>query len=103
MPYLIYARDFADMSKQREEIRAAHRIHLQSIGNKLLASGALLADDGQTVIGGISLIDTDTDDRLEAEKFAYDDPYEKAGIRKETLVLKWRKRWWDGAFFRKLS
>ncbi len=38
-------------------------------------------------IGGISLIDTE--DRTEAEKFAYNDPYAKAGIRKETLILKW--------------
>lgn len=89
------------MSKQREAIREAHRIHLRSIDNKLLASGALLADDGQTVIGGISLIDTD--DRAEAEKFADEDPYAKAGIRKETLILKWRRRWWDGSFFESQS
>ena len=67
-----------------------------NIGNKLLASGALLAEDGKTVIGGISLIDTD--DRLEAERFANDDPYAKAGVRKETLILKWRQRWWNGDF-----
>ena len=56
----------------------------------------LLDDDGKTIIGGISIIDTE--DRSEAEKIASDDSYEKAGIRQETLVLKWRKRWWNGAF-----
>ncbi len=96
MPYLIYALDFKNKAKQREKIREAHRTHLRSMGKKLLASGALLDDDGQTVIGGISLIDTD--DFAEAQKFAYDDPYAKAGIRKETQVLKWRKRWWEGEF-----
>ncbi len=98
MPYLIYARDFDDMDSQREQIREAHREHLRSIGDKLLASGALLDDDGITVIGGISLIDTE--DRAEAEKFAYEDPYGKAGIRKETLILKWRQRWWNGNFLK---
>ncbi|MDF1678858.1 MAG: YciI family protein [Legionellaceae bacterium] len=98
MPYLIYAHDFDGMELKREQIREAHRKHLRSIGDKLLASGALLDDDGITVIGGISLIDTE--DRAEAEKFAYEDPYETAGIRKETLILKWRQRWWDGKFLK---
>jgi uncharacterized protein YciI len=96
MTYLIYAIDFEEQDDKREEIRIAHRDHLRSIGNKLLASGALLSEDGRTVIGGISLIDTDN--FSEAESFALADPYQKAGIRKELKILKWRKRWWEGQF-----
>ncbi len=96
MPYLIYAIDHSGMDQQREAIRQAHREYLKSHGNKILASGALLSDDGKTVIGGISLLDTN--DREEAEKFANDDPYAKAGIRAKTLIHKWRKRWWEGSF-----
>lgn len=97
MPYLIYARDFEGMDLQREQLRDAHRNHLRKMGARLLASGALLDQDGTTVIGGISLIDTD--DYLEAMQFANDDPYQTAGIRKKTLILKWRKRWWEGEFW----
>ena len=68
MAYLIYAIDHEGMHNNREEIREAHRNHLRSIGIKLLASGALLAEDGQTVLGGISLVDTD--DYADAERFA---------------------------------
>lgn len=96
MAYLIYALDYANQSDVREKLRDAHRHHLKHIGNKLMASGALLGEDGSTVIGGVSLLDTD--DLKEAEKFADDDPYTKAGIRKEVKILKWRKRWWDGVF-----
>lgn len=96
MPYLIYALDYENMETTREMIRDNHRNHLRSVGKKLLASGALLAEDGKTVIGGMSLLDTDNYD--EAKIFAFDDPYEKAGIRKETKILKWRKRWWEGEF-----
>lgn len=96
MPYLIYALDYENMDKKREEIRNAHREHLRSVGKKLLASGALLAEDGKTVIGGISLLDTD--DYEKAKRFAFNDPYQKANIRKETKILKWRKRWWEGEF-----
>lgn len=97
MPYLIYALDYENMGATREKIRNDHREHLQSAGKKLLASGALLDEDGKTVIGGISLLDTN--DYEEAKKFAFDDPYQKAGIRKETKILKWRKRWWEGELF----
>lgn len=96
MPFLIYALDYENMDEKREMIREDHRDHLRNVGNKLLASGALLADDGKTVIGGISLFDTDNYDV--AERFEYDDPYQKAGIRREIKILKWRKRWWEGEF-----
>ncbi len=77
-------------------MREEHRTHLKSIGSRLLASGALLAEDKSKIIGGTSLIDTD--DLLEAKRFADEDPYSKAGIRKDTHVICWRKRWWNGQF-----
>ncbi len=96
MPFLIYALDHEGKSEIRESLRQAHRDHVSKAGKKLLAAGALLADDKTTVIGGISLLDTDSRDQ--AEKFAYEDPYEKAGIRKQTQVIRWRRRWIDGEF-----
>lgn len=96
MAYLIYALDHEGMEERREKIRQEHRYHLKMAGKKLLASGALLSEDGAKVIGGISLLDTDNYD--EAIQFAFDDPYQKSGIRKETKILKWRKRWWEGEF-----
>lgn len=94
MPYLIYAIDFDNMDQIREQNRDAHRKHLRSIGDKLLASGAILDEDGVNVIGGMSIIDTEI--YSEAEHFALSDPYQEAGIRKEVKICKWRKRWWEG-------
>jgi uncharacterized protein YciI len=96
MPYLIYAIDLPDMEQKRESVRQAHRDFLQSYGAKILASGALLDEDGKTIIGGISLLDTNN--RAEAERFADNDPYAKAGIRAQTCIHNWRKRWWNGLF-----
>lgn len=96
MPYLIYAIDNDGQDTIRETLRDAHRTHLRSIGKKLLASGALLDDDKKTIIGGMSLIDSES--KEEAERFAANDPYSKAGLRRETHVLYWRKRWWEGSF-----
>ena len=83
MPFLIYANDFEGKEEVRESLRDAHREHIKSAGEKILAAGALLADDKITVIGGISLLDTES--REEAEKFAFEDPLEKAGIREKHL------------------
>ncbi len=96
MPFLIHADDFDGMNEARENNREAHRAHLEAKGDKILAAGAILADDGETVVGGLTILDTD--DREEAETFAATDPYTTAGIRKETTVTRWRKRWWEGDF-----
>jgi uncharacterized protein YciI len=96
MPFLIYAVDHEGRDTLRESLREAHRTHLRSAGSSLLASGALLADDHATVIGGISLLDTEH--RAEAELFAAADPFAKAGLRRETHVIYWRRRWWEGSF-----
>ena len=100
MAYLIFAIDFDGMDEKREDLREAHRRHLKSVGSKLLASGALL-DDDEEIIGGISLLDID--DKEEAEQFATDDPYSVANLRKETKVIRWRRRWVDGKFIGNVS
>ncbi len=96
MPFLIIAFDHPDQDAQREAVREAHRAHLAALGDRLLASGALLADDGVSIIGGASLIDTESEE--EARCFEQDDPYARAGIRASVQVVRWRLRWWCGEF-----
>jgi uncharacterized protein len=96
MPYLILAYDHEGMEVKREQVRDAHRTYLGAQGRKLLASGALLAVDGRTVIGGASLFDTD--EYKEAARFEAEDPYAKTGIRARVEILEWRLRWWLGQF-----
>jgi uncharacterized protein YciI len=96
MPFLILAYDHEGMEVKREQVRDAHRTYLGAQGRKLLASGALLAVDGRTVIGGASLFDTD--EYKEAARFEAEDPYAKTGIRARVEILEWRLRWWLGQF-----
>ena len=96
MPYLIYAIDHDGMDDTREALRQQHRDHLASVGSKLLGSGALLDDDGEKIIGGLSILDTC--DKQEAQRFADNDPYSLAGIRRQTRLVRWRRRWLDGEF-----
>ena len=84
-----------DMEVIREANRQAHREFLKKYGDKILASGALLNEDGK-IVEGISLFDTE--DWHEAKQFADSDPYAVVGIRAETKIVRWRKRWWNGSF-----
>lgn len=96
MAYLIFAIDEGGKEEIRERLRSEHREHLKSAGQRLLGSGALLNDEGTQIIGGLSILDTL--DVEEANRFAFEDPYQKAGLRKETRILRWRRRWLDGEF-----
>src|SRR5262249_55897179 len=96
MPYLIIAHDHPGMDAKREELREAHHAHLAAQGAKLLVSGALFSENGNSVEGGASLLDTEDFD--EAVRFEAQDPYAKAGIRARVEIVKWRLRWWVGQF-----
>jgi uncharacterized protein len=96
MPYLVIAHDHPGLDDKRETLRDAHRAYLRAQGKRLLASGALLGDDGKTIVGGASLFDTE--DMQEAIRFETEDPYAKAGLRARTEIVQWRLRWWMGEF-----
>ncbi len=94
MPYAIQTRDKEGSSKVRADNRAAHIDYLTANKHKLLAAGALIDDDGTGGSGGILIVDTD--DRKEAERFAAEDPFTKAGLFEKVTITRWRK-----AFFNK--
>ena len=96
MPFLITAYDHPNKEAEREEVRQSHRDYLASFGKQLLASGALLNETGDKIVGGASLFDSD--DRDEALRFELEDPYAKAGIRADVKIVQWRLRWWIGEF-----
>jgi len=96
VPFLITAYDHPNKQAEREEVRQVHRDYLASFGKRLLASGALLDETGENIVGGASLFDTD--DRDEALRFESEDPYAKAGIRADVNIVQWRLRWWVGTF-----
>jgi uncharacterized protein YciI len=89
MPFLIETWDKPDHVHVRNSVRPAHVEYLISNQTKLLAAGAKLADDGETALGTLYLVDTDS--RAEAERFAAEDPFTKAGLPGRLVVTRWRK------------
>jgi len=89
MPYIIQTVDKPDHGHIRTEVRDAHIEFLKANLDKLLAGGALLADDGGPGSGGLLIVDTES--RAEAEAFIAEDPFSKAGLFEDVIITRWRK------------
>ena len=95
MPFAIMALDKPGSAQVRADNRPAHLEHLDRYAAKLLAGGAVLADDGATPVG--SLIVIDSEDRAEVEAFLAADPFTRAGLFASVSVHAWRKVFFAGA------
>ena len=94
MPFAIMALDKPGSGNVRTENRPAHLEHLDRHAAKLLAGGAVLADDAATPVG--SLIVYDSEDRAEVEAFLAADPFTKAGLFASVSIYPWRKVFFGG-------
>ncbi len=95
MPYAVIALDKDGGGPLRAELRPEHLVHLERYAGKLLAGGAMLADDGATPVGSLLIIDSE--DRAEVEAIVAADPFSKAGLFQSVSIRPWRKVYFDGA------
>ncbi len=93
MPYAIITTDKPNSAELRAKMRDTHVQYLTANMEKLLAAGALTADDGTGGHGGILIVDTD--ERKEAEAFIANDPFTKAGLFEKVTVSRWRKAYFN--------
>ncbi|MDH5579406.1 MAG: YciI family protein [Betaproteobacteria bacterium] len=93
MPYAIMTTDKPDGAELRAKVRDTHIQYLTANMGKLLAAGALTADDGTGGHGGVLIVDTE--DRKEAEAFIANDPFTKAGLFEKVTVSRWRKAYFN--------
>ena len=88
MLYLIHCFDKPGNLQVRMDNRPAHVDYLKSFGDKLHAAGPTLDAEGN--MNG-SLVILDLDEISEAEAFAANDPYAKAGLFEKVIVQPWKK------------
>ena len=93
MPYAIQTTDKPDSGALRAKVRDEHLKYLDANMHRLLAAGALTADDGTGGHGSVFIVDTD--DRKEAEAFIAGDPFSKAGLFEKVTVARWRKAYFN--------
>jgi len=88
MLFLIHAFDKPDHLNVRMENRPTHVDYLKSFGEKLHAAGPTLDANGE--MNG-SLVILDFEEQDEAETFAANDPYAKAGLFEKVVIQPWKK------------
>ncbi len=82
MQFMIYALDKPDSLELRMQTREAHLEYVRGSGK--MEFGKPLVDDGDMMIGSIIIINVA--DRAEAEDFAANDPYQKAGLFQNVTI-----------------
>lgn len=87
--FLVNARDKANSVDLRLANREKHLEWAGTYRDQIAMAGPVLSEDGETMIGSTFVIEFDTLD--EAETWAADDPYAKAGLfeRTEIIPFKW--------------
>ena len=74
----------------RQANLSAHREHLGSAAVKILVAGPLVADDGETPIGSLFIVEAKN--RAEIEAFHAGDPLRTAGVWGEVRIDQFLKR-----------
>ena len=74
-----------------QDLRLANRPdHLAYVQEKsgVVVAGPFLGEDGETMIGSLILLNVKT--RAEAESWAHNDPYTKAGLFDHVQIHSWK-------------
>ena len=93
MLYLIYGVDGPDAARIRAATRDAHFAYLEKHRDILVLGGATLADDGIARTGSVLIINAASS--AEADAFARDEPFRKAGVFAQHTVTRMRRGQWN--------
>lgn len=91
MLFAFYLLDKPGASEQRLELRPAQYEHLGKVEDRMVTGGPLLADDGETMIGSLLVIDFP--DRAAAEAWLADAPFTNGGVYGDATVLAYKQNW----------
>ncbi|MDG2269493.1 MAG: YciI family protein, partial [Alphaproteobacteria bacterium] len=89
MLFMVLNADKPGAGNLREETRLPHVEYLKSMGEKLRLAGPWLAEDNQTAIGSLWIVEAA--DKVEAEALAQGDPFAQAGLFESCTVFPWRR------------
>jgi len=86
MAYMIFTRDRAGGAEIRDAHRAQHYAYLRENAHRLIASGGVQDEKGNYA-GGLIVLDVDT--HAEAEAFAAADPFGRAELFDQVIIMRW--------------
>jgi len=83
--------DRTGAAELRQRLRPEHKAYLAEVAERIAFAGPLLADDGQTMVGSLLVIDFP--DRDAALAWLRDEPFTRAGVYSSTQVHAFQNRW----------
>lgn len=90
MHYVVHCLDHPGFVEKRLENYDAHKAYLGAADVTIVISGPLLADDEETMIGSMFLLEADS--LAEVEAFHKNDPFYAAGIWEKVSIRPFLKR-----------
>jgi uncharacterized protein YciI len=90
MHYIVHCLDRPGAVQDRLANYDAHKAYLSSAPIRIVISGPLLADDGETMIGSLFLFEADSKEAVVA--FNKADPFNAAGIWQQVNIHPFNKR-----------
>lgn len=97
MLYAFMLTDRPASAALRTRVRPEHKACLAQVADRIAFAGPLLADDGQTMIGSLLVIDFP--DRAAALTWLAKEPFTRAGLYATTQVRAFRNLWPQRAGF----
>jgi len=83
----LIARDKPGALEIRKANRAEHLAYIESTG--IVAQAGPLLDDDEQMVGSLVILDVET--MSDAENWAANDPYAKAGLFANVELIRWKK------------
>jgi uncharacterized protein len=93
MLYVVHALDKKDILPLRAKHYRDHRIHLDRAEDHavdVVTAGTLVAEDGETPVGSIFVIDAA--DRAAVDAFTRSDPYHSNGVWDRVAIHRYNKK-----------
>jgi uncharacterized protein YciI len=93
MLYIIYQEDGPDSKALRAKHKPAHFAYLEEHEDILVLGGAMLADDNETRIGSVLILNVPNKEA--AERFSKNEPLRKAGTFASVKITRMRRGQWN--------
>lgn len=97
MLYAFTLIDRADGAALRARVRPEHKAYLARCAERIAFAGPLVADDADTMIGSLLVIDFES--REAAADWLREEPFTRAGLYASTQLLAFRNLWPQKAGF----
>jgi len=91
MLFAFHLIDRAGAGDLRLRVRPEHKAYLAQVAERIAFAGPLLADDGQTMVGSLLVIDFT--DRAAALAWLSAEPFTRAGLYADAQVHAFRNLW----------